>query len=424
MWAAKQQLERYPATRYWVGYSGGRDSHVLLHWLWQLSKVGQLTTPIVAIHVNHRLQKLSDSWVTHCQRICDEYGIELLIETVTQKPQTGESIEAFARQQRYGLIEKHLKGGDIFISAHHQRDQAETFLLQLMRGAGLDGLQSMPLIRPFGAGQYLRPLLNVGYADIVEYALQNQLDFVTDPSNEGTQFERNFFRHQVLPLLKQRFPQAEKAIARSAAWLAEVPKAMAPQKLTLTTLKQLPAEKQKQQVRAFVKDKINTTLSQRQTDYLIKHHLTAAADKQPLLNVGEYVIRRYADELLITTQLPHVITKDFIANVGAGQSYQLDKVAKLQWQTGQGGLIDDTYQLKPLSGATRFHPHTRSQRSSVKKLLHEYGIAPWLRPWFLGLYLGDELVAIPNVGVSITHFRQDENAQLPRWIIKQKFVKL
>ncbi len=430
----QQVLANYPAMRYMVGYSGGRDSHVLLDMLCQLRQTGQLTTPIIAIHINHRLQKQSDEWAKHCQAICHAYHIPLIIEIVKEKPQTGESIEAFARQQRYALIAKHLKSGEFFLSAHHQRDQAETFLLQLMRGAGLDGLRAMPLDKPFGAGQYLRPLLNVGYDDIVQYAKDKQLPFIVDDSNNDRRFNRNFIRHQVLPVLKKRFPNAEQTIARSAAWLAEIPTVNAPENLCLATLKTYPLAKQKQQIRAFVKHKTGLSLSQKQTHYILNHHLTADADKQPQLKVGDYIIRRFGDEMIITAALPEasfarLSDKDYLTDIVivAGQTYDLDKIATLNWQTGQGGLMaskKQTYQLKSLSRSQRFHPHTRRHSTTVKKILHEAGIAPWLRPLYFGLYLDKTLVAIPGVGVAQSHYTKNNRAMMPTWIIKQKFVRL
>ncbi len=425
----QQVLADYPASRYMVGYSGGRDSHVLLDMLCQLRQTGQLTTAIIAIHINHRLQKQADEWVKHCQEVCRTYNIPLIVGTVKARPKAGQSLEAFARDQRYALIKQHLRDGEVFLSAHHQRDQAETFLLQLMRGSGLDGLRAMPLDKPFGAGQYLRPLLNVDYDNIVQYAAEKQLSFIVDNSNDDRRFNRNFIRHEILPALKKRFPRAEAAIARSAAWLAEVPVTDAPEKLQLSTLKTYSLAKQKQQLRAFVKNKTALSLSQKQTDYILNHHVLAAADKHPQLRVEDYIIRRFSDEIIITAAFPEasfsrISDKDFLADIILGREYHLDKIASLHWRTGQGGVVGQTYQLRRLNGVARFHPHTRRHSTTVKKLLHEAGIAPWLRPLYFGLYSGEELVAIPGVGVAQSHYTKNSRAMMPIWIIAQKFVRL
>ncbi len=420
-------LSQYPAKRIVIGYSGGRDSHVLLDILAQIQQ--QTPIDILVIHVNHRLQSVSDEWAKHCQTICQSYKLPIIIETVTDSPKTGESIEAFARNARYRLIEKHLKKGDIFISAHHQRDQAETFLLQLMRGAGLDGLKAMPLIKSFGEGQYLRPILHCNYQDIINYATDKQLNFINDESNNDTRFDRNFIRHEVLPVLKQRFPNAEKSICRSAGWLAEIAITDVPDKLSVKILNGYFLEKQKQQIRSFIKSKINKSLSQKQTDYIIQHHLTADSDKQPIVPVGNYVIRRFADDIIVTEQLPDEIMteKDFLVPIRVGENYAISDVMTLSWQIGQGGLDNTTssnYRLGKLNGATRFPPHNRQRSTTVKKLLHEAKIEPWLRPLILGIYLENELVAIPNVGISKKYYKKNTNAMMPMWIINRKFVKL
>ncbi len=417
-----------PAERYYIGYSGGRDSHVLLDLLCRLRDVGQLNGRLTAIHVNHRLNTQSDDWARHCQAVCNAYGLPLIIETLSEKPQAGDSIEAFARQARYRRIEAHLHAGDVFVSAHHQRDQAETFLLQLMRGAGLDGLRAMPVERPLGAGRYLRPLLSVDYADIVAYAEAQQLDFIDDNSNDDRRFDRNFLRHEILPVLSARFPKACANIAQSAKWLAEVPTLSSPQQLTLAVLSRLSDSEKKQQIRAFVKGKTGMALSQTQTAYILTHHLQAQADKHPTLTLGNWVVRRHAGELCVTQTLPETALKTWQS--GLPQMIEWGKSAEtplgiISWQSGQGFVqAEDSEALiiKPLTGSQRFHPHTRQRATTVKKCLHEAGIPAWLRPFYVGIYRGDELLAIPNVGVAHSAYQQTKTAQLPMWGIAPAFL--
>lgn len=422
-----QTLNLYPTSRYLLGFSGGRDSHVLLNLLVMLRESGELSTEIRAIHVNHCLQADADHWVRHCQNVCQDYQIPLIIETVATAPSAGESIEAFARKQRYALIEKHLASGDIFLSAHHQRDQAETFLLQLMRGAGLDGLCAMPLIKPFGAGQYLRPLLSVPYAEIVAYAEVNRLDFIDDDSNQNTRFDRNFIRHEVLPILESRFSAAQANIAQSAKWLQEVPDLFVPHCLRVADLQLLPDVEKKQQIRAFIKSKTGMALSQSQTNYIVTHHLHAAADRQPMLALENYVIRRFENELIVTNRLPSTVpAKMFVGSVAINQARSFVEIGELTWESGHGVRFPPiaSLQLRALTGGLRFHPHTRSHSTTVKKLLHECGIAPWLRPWYFGLFDSEELVAIPGLGVAKSHYGHGADAYLPLWQIAPKFARL
>lgn len=423
-------LAGHAASHYLIGYSGGRDSHVLLDLLCTLRDRGQLTASVAAIHVNHQLNPQSAQWAEHCKNICKSYQLPLIIEVVEQSPKPGESIEAFAREQRYKLVKKHLKHDTIFLSAHHQRDQAETFLLQLMRGAGLAGLKAMPLIKVLGAGQHLRPLLAVPYDDIVQYASESRLNYITDESNDDRRFNRNYIRHEVLPTLTQRFPQAVRSIAQSAHWLAELPEVdNIPESLSLKKLKKSSTIEQKQQIRGYVKQKINIPLSKKQTQYVLDNHLTAAQDKQPQLVIANrYVLRRYDNELFITETLPEqsqyssqLASKRFLL----GRDIELP-LGKFVWQLGEGLSSEQFSSLRalPLLGSQRFHPHTRQHSTTVKKLMHEAGIASWLRPFWFGLFDGDELVAIPTLGVARRHYQKTADSCIPRWIIAQKFARL
>lgn len=423
-----------PIERCFIGYSGGRDSHVLLDALYCLRERGVLDLShlsLFAIHVNHNLQASSADWVRHCQAVCKAYDIPLITETVTDKPQAGDSLEAFARTARYRLIAKHLNAGDIFLSAHHQRDQAETFLLQLMRGAGLDGLRAMPFERDLGAGRYVRPLLDVEYDDIIAYATARQLHFINDNSNDDTRFDRNYLRHEVLPVLEKRFAHVVGNIAQSAKWLSEVPDVIAPERLRIDTLSAQSETEQKACLRAFVKRKTGLSLSQTQTQYILAHHLSAQADKHPTLaigNEGNYVVRRHNGEICVTAVLPDNIDLSKLETVIQwGQSRVVLNIAELHWQAGQGlsaEFADMPLILKPLRGSMRFHPHTRNRATTVKKCLHEARIPVWLRPWYLGLYVQNELLAIPGVGVARAYFDKSANARLPLWIIADKFVGL
>lgn len=424
--ACLQTLSPYPTQKLLIGYSGGRDSHVLLTLLTELKQAGKIKNDLVAIHINHQLQSAATAWAKHCQTICNHYSIPLIIATVTSRPKSGDSIEAFARNARYHLIKQYLDEDTIFLSAHHQSDQAETVLLQLMRGAGLEGLRAMPTIKPFGTGYYLRPLLHVKHSDITAYAEQHQLHFIDDSSNADTRFDRNYIRHEILPLLKQRFPTAEQNIARSAAWLSEIPDTRAPSTLLIDTLKQLPLSEQKQTIRNYIKGKTAHSLTQTQTQYIIQHHLSAAPDKHPTLLIGQYVVRRHQGEIIITEQLPENIEHLFYQEtITLREEKVFSPFSQLAWQSGEGLLLNnESLTLKPLSGRDRFHPHNRTHSQTIKKLMAEYHIPPWLRSLTPGIYLANELVAIPNIGVAQKYYHKSVSARMPLWQISPKFVKI
>ena len=212
-------LAAWRNARNWrVAFSGGLDSTVLLHLLAHLAKTESLPT-LSAIHIHHGLQAAADSWPEHCQAVCDALSIPLQVERV--KVQPGGSLERAARDARYAVFGSVNQSNDVLLTGQHRDDQAETLLFRLLRGAGVRGLSAMPAQRPLGQGTLVRPLLDVTRAELEAYAAAHQLQWIEDPSNEDRQFSRNYLRHQIVPLLTGRWPQAQANMARSAAHLRE-----------------------------------------------------------------------------------------------------------------------------------------------------------------------------------------------------------
>jgi tRNA(Ile)-lysidine synthase len=206
------------APRWRVAYSGGLDSTVLLHLLARLS-AGERLPPISAIHVHHGLQAVAGDWSAHCRTVCERLDIELKVVHV--RVGSGPSLERAAREARYAAFDKHLNPDEVLLVAQHRDDQAETLLFRLLRGAGARGLASMPVVRALGDGWLVRPLLDVRRDELEAYAMEHRLRWVDDPSNQCTDHARNYLRHRVMPLLRQRWPGASGNMARAAAHLAE-----------------------------------------------------------------------------------------------------------------------------------------------------------------------------------------------------------
>ena len=205
-------------ARFVIAYSGGLDSTALAHALSCLKREHAhfAETPVVAIYIDHQLQPESSSWSEQCAENAAEFGIEFQSLSVTVQLESGKGPEASARDARYSALHATLYGGDWLLSAHHREDQAETLLLNLIRGSGPAGVAGIGDVRRFGPGWLVRPMLNVNRADILQYAIDHELKWVEDPSNADRRFDRNFLRHEVLPRLRSRWPDIAARLQRSA----------------------------------------------------------------------------------------------------------------------------------------------------------------------------------------------------------------
>jgi tRNA(Ile)-lysidine synthase len=199
-----------PAEAYLVGFSGGADSTALLHAMRSIR--GRLRAPVSAIHVNHGLHGDAPQWQVRCENFCKRLGIGLASVDINPTGDSGKGLEAEARQLRYEAIASQMTPGGALLTAHHADDQAETLLLNLMRGSGVDGLAAMPESRPFGRGLLQRPLLEFQGSALREYLVEQGVDWVEDPSNEELDHDRNFVRHELVPLLEGRWPGLSKRL--------------------------------------------------------------------------------------------------------------------------------------------------------------------------------------------------------------------
>lgn len=204
---------------YWVSFSGGVDSTVLLYLL--ASVRAQLPAPLHAIHIDHGLQTASADWAAACRVRCAELDVPFETRRVDARAMRGQGPEAAAREARYAAIASVIGPGGMLLTAHHQQDQAETVLLQMLRGAGTSGLAGMPPCRRWQQGWLARPLLGTSRESIVQWARDAGLSWIEDPSNSAHGADRNFLRHRVLPALVERWPAAVQSIARSARLCAE-----------------------------------------------------------------------------------------------------------------------------------------------------------------------------------------------------------
>lgn len=206
--------------RWCLAYSGGMDSTVLLHTMAQLKAQHKLPEPIIAIHIHHGLSPNADAWQRHCEQTCATLGIPLTCIRVAVNS-TGHGLEQAAREARYTAFDEVLQEGDALLMGHHLDDQAETLLLRLLRGSGPRGLAAMAPERKLARGMVCRPLLGTPRQALLDYAQNQQLSWIEDESNTDERYDRNYLRHQVLPLLLERWPDALTRLGQAAQLCGE-----------------------------------------------------------------------------------------------------------------------------------------------------------------------------------------------------------
>ena len=402
-----------------VALSGGVDSVVLLHLLHQLQKTHHFN--LKASHVHHGLSKNADKWVKFCEKLCTKLSIPLDVNYVKLPQKKSLGIEGEARQLRY---EKLLQSQtDLVVLAHHEDDQAETFLLQLIRGAGVKGLSSMA---HFDATRRLwRPLLNASRIDIESYAKKHQLKWIEDESNQNIDFDRNFIRSKVLPILKKRFSHIIKVISRSSSHLAEAQHLLDDlakvdlkihlksinykHKLNVKTLDKLSNARAKNVLRFWLEINDQMMPSKDLLDELLRQVLTAKKDATIKIHLSKfYEIRRYQDEIYIVPNNKKK-PKNY-EMIWAGESeIILPNGQKLTFKKVKGRGINLKFldhqklKIRNRKGGEFFKPDSKRPTKKIKQLLQESDLPPWERDFLPLIFVGDQLASVPNFGVDIKY---------------------
>ena len=207
---------------WWVAYSGGMDSQVLLHLLHAARSQLDASYRCAALHIHHGLHPEADHWAAHCAAVCRDLAIPLQILKVNARPNKDQSLEEAARAARMAAFKDFLGAEAALVLAHHADDQAETILWRLFRGAGPQGLGGMRTLQAWGSLELIRPFLSISKETLAHYAKSHALNWICDPSNDDIGFDRNFLRHQVIPMLVARWPKVLANINRSGALSAEL----------------------------------------------------------------------------------------------------------------------------------------------------------------------------------------------------------
>ncbi len=417
------------AKTLFVAYSGGVDSTVLLH---LCASDPELRRKSVAVYVHHGLQRDADAWAEHCRRIAGHLGVGFQELRVDAKPRKRQSPEEAAREARYAALRRVVRRKDVLLVAQHAEDQLETVLLQLFRGAGVFGLAAMPESVSFGNGVLLRPMLALDKASILRYADAHGLDWVEDPSNRALDYDRNYLRNKIIPLLKERWPALDKTVSRSAGHCAEAAGLLSEladdllarhcdrrdQSLSIESLTKLDAGRRNMLLRHWFAGNGLKPPGATVLQSVMRDVAGARADADPELRCQGRLIKRYRGRLYC---LPgnSLLPDSILSWPKEVDSLSLNNGFRLRATAAQSGLPLRFWEAAEVTvgfrqGGEMLRLPGRAGRHSLKKLFQEEAVPPWLRKVVPLIYLDGQLAAVAGYWLA-AEFYSDAEPCLRIW---------
>ncbi len=369
-----------------VGFSGGLDSTVLLHAL--VSDL-RLSDKLHAVHINHNLSQHANAWQAHCETFCNQHAIKFTAKQISMS--SASNLEACARDARRMIFKELIGSTDGLLLAHHQDDQAETLLLNLLRGTGINGLAAMPVVQSFGPGYLIRPLLNQTRAALQAYAKLHELTWINDESNEDTYFSRNYLRHEILPRLKARWPRAVQSMNQCAKHaqaatenLVDLARldcpllALKQATLALHQLYDLPRARLAEVLRVWLKQQGILSPETRVLGVLIEQVIFARRDALPCVQLGDVQVRKFQDRLYIVPNTPSTHVPVYPIST-----------YRIQFRMGGERM--------------RWRGHTRT----LKYIFQTLGVPPWLRDTIPLVFIDNTLVAVLDFAIADGYKKED-----------------
>lgn len=410
-----------------VGLSGGLDSTVLLHALAAMPTVR--ARGLRAVHVHHGLHDAADAWARQCARQCAALGVPLKEMRVEVDKRSKLGLEGAAREARHAALAAALDAGELLALAHHRDDQAETFLLRALRASGPDGLAAMRAMRPFAGGFLWRPLLDVPRSTLEAYARAHGLEWIDDPSNASLAHDRNFLRHRVLPLLRERWPEADAALARAAALNAEAADLLSDEDrraldtartddanvLSIAALRALPAARRARVLRRWIAGLGLPPLPAEGLQRIESDLATGAPDADFTFAWAGAEIRRWRDHLR-ASQAATSPPMDWSDHWDGRVPLVLPDGALFALEGANA--FDAPLQVRLRLGGERIALPGRTHTHALKHVLQDAGIAPWDRERMPLLCDGDGAVLAAGdriVSAAFAAWLQARDARL-RWI--------
>ncbi|QHJ11208.1 tRNA(Ile)-lysidine synthase [Paraglaciecola mesophila] len=411
-----------------VAYSAGIDSHVLLHALWQLQQQRRTSFTLSAIYIHHGLSENASLWQQHCSDVCQKLKIEFVSARVSLDFSNGKGIEAQARDARYAKLIEMAPADSVVMLAQHQDDQLETVLLQLKRGAGPKGLSGMDSYftkAKLGGTQqhvhFFRPLLDISQQQIQHYANEQSLVWQEDESNQNTDFERNFIRRDVAPLLNERWPHIAQSVSRSAqlcaqqqALLDEVsleklqPLRKPNNTLCVKGLLALTDAWRIQVVRLWLDEQNILSPSQAILTQMSNELLLAAEDANPIIQWQSWQLRRFEDALYVITVPKDV--KSHSTTLNSSKTCELplslgsvELVRVQNWGGDKSFLAIDSPELGQVSlsfggFSRRFTPQNSPHSKPLKQWYKRWGVPPWERSHIAVICQNEQILGLLRKG--------------------------
>lgn len=397
-----------------VGLSGGMDSVVLLHLLSQLAP--RHGWRVSALHVHHGLSRNADAWADFCVGLCQRLGVPLMVQRVDIAPLRHLGIEAAARTLRHAALAH--QSADFIALAHHADDQAETLLLQLLRGSGIKGAAAMPELSVSSTGpSLLRPLLGYTRRELLDYATAHDLSWIEDESNADTGYPRNFLRHDILPRLERHYPACRETLARSAAHFAEADALLVElaqqdaggawgETLAVERLAALSRPRAANLLRQFVHSRGAPLPQAAQLDQMLAQLASPRANAEVCVEFGGWQVRRYQGAAYV---LPRLAPFDpaLVLEWRGETSLHWPPLARdihFSPMPGQGISLNKLrtapVTLRLRQGGESLRPHPCAATRTLKNLLQQHQIPPWQRARLPLLYCGEQLVSVIGVAVA------------------------
>ena len=406
------------SRRYTIGFSGGLDSTVLLTAMNELAETG-FGASLTAVHVDHGLHPESGSWAKKACRRARSLGVDCVVEAVDARPPAGESLEAAARAARYAVFADAMREDDVLLTAQHLDDQAETVLLQMFRGGGPAGMGAMPALRAFGPGWLARPLLTIPRESLREWAKAAQLAWLDDPSNQDLSLDRVYLRRTVWPLIQTRWPGARQTLARAAGHARDAAKlldelaavdragASAADWIEIGPLAELCDSRARNALRGWLRTQDMPMPSEVRLHRVINELVAGRVGGQGEVLWTGGGVRRWRGRLFAVGPLSPLPPDPLRWDARAGPLCLPGDLGRLSLVPGQGGL-DATLFAGPVTvawryGGERLRLRTGGPSRTLKNLLREAGIRPWMRGRIPLVYSGPNLIAAGDLFVAAGH---------------------